>query len=389
MTTQPGNPSPPEVSPLASPAGSDVAPAPRAAGRRRSPPRGWIGVAAVVLALAGALFLFVLAVQMMKVGAAAISPHLRLVEWNALSTLGIGAILAYIWLSGKPVAAFALALFAAGGLTRLQAFTMLSGGRLGAAFVVLLVGFMYFTRGHTTNRRESIGVGVLALLLTAVVYVPGMLVGYAVLKTGALDGVRLTSTHLQRAIHVVWNPIVDWLARALPDALLLLLGGVVIVLAIKLLDRALPEFDPTGRERSDRAPRTPWPLFALGFVVTLVTFSVSVALTVLVPMAARGQISRRESIPYIMGANVATLVDTLLVAFLYNNAVGVQIVLAEAVGVAAVTLLCMALLYRPLAGAALAVDDWVVGTNRRLALFAVSLFVFPALLVGAGFLIGR
>jgi len=342
-----------------------------------------------VITFAAALFLFVLAIQMMKTGAASIAPHLQLVRWNALSTLGIGAILAYLWLSGKPVAAFALALFAAGGLTRLQAFTMLSGGRLGAAFIVLLVGFMYFVRGRTTNRRESIGVGVLALLLTAVVYVPGMLLGYAVLKTGALDGVRLTSTHLQGAVDVVWKPIVDWMAGGLPDALLLPLGGVVILIAIKLLDRVLPEFDPSRRARGDGARwRTHWPLFTLGFAITLVTFSVSVALTVLVPMAAKGYITRREAIPYIMGANVATLADTLLVAVLYNNAVGVQIVLAEAIGVALVTLVCLVFLYRPLSRGALAIDDWVVSTNRRLALFAVSLFVFPALLVGAGFLIG-
>jgi solute carrier family 34 (sodium-dependent phosphate cotransporter) len=353
------------------------------------PRRGWRGIVALVVTFAAALFLFVLAIQMMKKGAASFAPHLELVRWNALATLGIGAILAYVWLSGKPVAAFALALFAAGGLTRLQAFTMLSGGRLGAAFIVLLVGFLYFVRGHTTNRRESIGVGVLALLLTAVVYVPGMLVGYAILKTGALDGVRLTSTHLQGAVDVVWKPIVDWMAGGLPDALLLPLGGAVIVVAIKLLDRALPEFDPSRRARGDGARwRTPWPLFALGFAVTLVTFSVSVALTVLVPMAAKGHITRQEAIPYIMGANVATLADTLLVAFLYNNAVGVQIVLAEAIGVALVTLVCLALLYRPLSRGALAIDDWVVSTNRRLALFAVSLFLFPALLVGAGFAIG-
>src|SRR6266581_2659984 len=237
--------------------------------------------------------------------------------------------------------------------------------------------------------RESIGVGVLALLLTAVVYVPGMLLGYAVLKTGALDGVRLTSTHLQGAVDVVWKPIVDWMAGGLPDALLLPLGGVVILIAIKLLDRVLPEFDPSRRARGDGARwRTHWPLFTLGFAITLVTFSVSVALTVLVPMAAKGYITRREAIPYIMGANVATLADTLLVAVLYNNAVGVQIVLAEAIGVALVTLVCLVFLYRPLSRGALAIDDWVVSTNRRLALFAVSLFVFPALLVGAGFLIG-
>src|SRR5205814_6752850 len=137
---------------------------------------------------AAALFRFVLAIQMMKTGAAAISPHLQLVRWNAISTLGIGAILAYLWLSGKPVAAFALALFAAGGLTRLQAFTMLSGGRLGAAFVVRLFGSCAFLRGGTTTPPEPTASGVLPLFFQPVVKWPGSRSGSPGCKRGPLAG---------------------------------------------------------------------------------------------------------------------------------------------------------------------------------------------------------
>ena len=78
--------------------------------------------------------------------------------------------------------AVALSLFVGGAATELQTFTMLSGSRLGASFVVLLVGFLYALRNRGPNRRESIGMGVLALSLTAVVYVPGMAIGYGILK---------------------------------------------------------------------------------------------------------------------------------------------------------------------------------------------------------------
>src|SRR5207253_2982856 len=97
--------------------------------------------------------------------------------------------------------------------------------------------------------------------------------------------------------------------------------------------------------------------------------SVSVALTILVPLAAKGWIKREEAIPYIMGSNVATLADTLLVAVLIGNAVGVQIVLAEAIGVAIVTAALLFLVYRPLARAAMSVDEWVVRTTSHLWVF--------------------
>ncbi|MFB3737855.1 MAG: hypothetical protein ACE14W_02680 [Candidatus Velamenicoccus archaeovorus] len=336
--------------------------------------------------LAIALFLFVLAIEMMKRGGEAVADGLNgnVLASNAVSTLGTGQVLAYVFLSGKPVAAFALALFAHGALTRLEAFTMLSGGRLGAAFIVLLVGFLYSLR--SPNRRESIGVGVVALTLTAVVYLPGMLLGYWLLRTGRLNGIRITLGGFEGVVGAVWGPVVDLMDRVLPAGLLLPLGGVLIILAVKLLDRGLPALDGSG---GGRKVRRPWAMVALGFGVTLVTFSVSVALTVLVPLAARGLVRREEAIPYIMGANVATLADTLLVAVLIGDPVGVQIVLAEAAAVTLVTAVLLGAVYRPLARGVVAFDDWVVGSRRRLATFVAGLLAFPGVLLLGGTILGQ
>src|SRR3990170_5359710 len=138
-----------------------------------------------------ALFLFVLAIQLMKEGAKALGPSLTdsPLFSNAFSTLGAGWLGAYVVLSGSPIAAVALSLFVGGATTQLQTFTMLSGSRLGASFVVLLVGFLYAVRNRGHNRAEAIGMGVLALSLTAVVYVPGMVIGYWILKSGFLGGI--------------------------------------------------------------------------------------------------------------------------------------------------------------------------------------------------------
>ena len=78
----------------------------------------------------------------MKSGAKALAPNLQgtFPVDNAVSTLGLGWIGAYLVLSGSPVAAVALSLFAARALTELQAFTMLSGGRMGAHVPVSTYG---------------------------------------------------------------------------------------------------------------------------------------------------------------------------------------------------------------------------------------------------------
>jgi solute carrier family 34 (sodium-dependent phosphate cotransporter) len=348
-------------------------------------------VALKVATFAVALFLFVLAIQLMKEGAKAIGPSLRdsPLFSNAFSTLGAGWLGAYVVLSGSPIAALALSLFDQGATTTLQTFTMMSGSRLGASFVVLLVGFLYALRNKGRNRGESIGMGVLAMSLTAIVYVPGMLIGYWILKSGLLDGIQWSASHdVLSIVDVIWGPALDLLTK-LPGWTLLPIGLGLILLAFRLLDNVLPQLD--GERHGSRRVawmKRPWPMFALGCVVATLTLSVSVALTLLVPLATRGYITRRESIPYIMGANITTLADTLVAAMILGNAVAVQIVLAEAIAVSIVSLFYLALVYGPLTRGIMALDDWVVSTNRRLWLFVAILFVLPALFLTSGIWIG-
>src|SRR5215207_2418819 len=116
------------------------------------------------------LLAFILALQLLKQGAKVYGGEIirMLNVSNVSNTLGFGWLLAYIFLSGSPVAAIAVSFFAAGTITDMQAFTMITGSRLGASFIVLFVGFLYYLRGH--QRSASISIGVLALLTTAAIY---------------------------------------------------------------------------------------------------------------------------------------------------------------------------------------------------------------------------
>jgi solute carrier family 34 (sodium-dependent phosphate cotransporter) len=163
------------------------------------------------------------------------------------------------------------------------------------------------------------------------------------------------------------------------------LGLGIILVSFRLLDRVLPQLD--GERHGDRRSawlKKPWPMFALGCVVATLTLSVSVALTVLVPLASRGYIKKEESIPYIMGANITTLADTLVAAMILGDAIAVHIVIAEAIAVSIVSLIYLAFFYRALRKWVTALDAWVVSSPRRLWLFVGALFLLPALLLTSG-----
>jgi hypothetical protein len=265
---------------------------------------------------------------------------------------------------------------------------MLSGSRLGASFIVLLVGFIYAIR--SPNRRESLGMGVLALSMTAVVYIPGIALGYGILKSGFLTGVSWTaSSEVQGTIDGGWGWAVSFAETSLPAPLLFPVGLGVILISFKLLDQVLPSLD--GERHADTRGhwlKRPWPMFFLGSLAALLTLSVSVALTVLVPLASKGYIKREEAIPYIAGANMTTLADTLVAAMLLTRASGVQVVLAQAIAVGLITVAYLAFLYGPLRRGIMALDEWVVGTNPRLWLFVGLIFLVPLALLVMGGAIG-
>lgn len=334
-----------------------------------------------------ALFLFILAIQLMKTGAAAVGPTIEgsFPFANPVSTLGTGWLGAYLVLSGSPVAATTISLFGAGSLTRFETLTMLSGSRLGASFIVLVTGFLYTVR-RPRQRNTGLAVGIQAMTMTMVQYVPGMLLASLLLRVGALDGIQWhASGKLDAVLGKLWGPFVDAAEEHLPGWALFAVGIVTILVSFNLIDRVLPQIDSDSTVSKRRAWLThPWTMFFLGCVVATLTLSVSVALTVLVPLAVKGYIKRDEALPYIMGANITTLADTLVAAMLLGRPEGVQVVLAEAIAVSFVTILYLLFAYKHLQRWIMALDEWVVARPKRLVAFVATLFSVPAVLLLSG-----
>jgi hypothetical protein len=350
----------------------------------------------VAALLTGLLFL-VGALQLMKTGAASLDvlqDGSILVE-NALSTLGLGWLGALLVLSGSPVAATSLALVAAGegtgaarGVTELEGFTMLTGSRLGAAFVVLLVAVVYALRSGEGKRRAPLSTAVLALTATAVVYVPAAFLGAALLSWGPFASLELGFPgQLVDLIDVVYGRAVEEADRSLPPFLVFAAGLGALLLAFKLIDAALPDLDDASVSSRPDWLRRKWPMFGLGCAVALVTMSVSVALTILVPLVAKNVVRREHVLPYILGANITTLGDTMFVAFALDSPAAVRIVLAEVIAAGTISVLLLAFAYPLLWTALWETQAWVTRTRRRLALFTLAVLLVPVLTIALGALV--
>jgi len=331
-----------------------------------------------MLALA-AFFVFVLALETIKTSARGIAPLLHTIHVEGILNLfGLGWVMAYAVLSGSPIAAVALSLYGASTISDVEALGMIAGSRFGASFVVLLVGAVHYMRGQ--RKIITVAAGVLALLTTWSIYAPATVGGYILLTTGAIDSVRFQAPgFFVSFLDMTIKPLVGMAAPFLHPFALFVAGVAMLLGAFKLFDAILPEINPQhGRFRriADIVYR-PKVMFLLGVAVTCLTLSVSVSVGILVPLSAKGYVRRENVIPYVMGANISTFIDTLFASLLVGAPKAFTVVLAEMLSVGTVTLLVLFLFYRPYSRALEAVLERTIRDRRSFIIFMTVTMAMP------------
>ena len=330
------------------------------------------------------LYLFILAITLMKDGAGGIAPYVQKTFPinTSLNCLGFGWLFAYTIMSGSPVAAASLTFFDAGMVDKFGAFSMITGSRLGASFLVLFIGFLYVLKGR--DRSTSLSMGLLSLIVTITTYLPGFALGMLSLHNGWLDSFQPQSGAILTSIlDNVVSPLAKWFVILLPEKLIFFAGLGLILLSFSLFDKCLPQM--TIKESQvgwmSRLVYRPVVMFLLGILVTMISMSVSLSLSILVPLSARGFVRRENVIPYIMGANIATFIDTLLAAVLLRNPVAFTIIFVGIISISIISVLILFGTYPTYRSAILKVLTWITANNRNLAIFMILVFLLPILLL--------
>lgn len=336
-----------------------------------------------VLGALAVLVLFVLALRLLSASASAVASVLRELEVEGVvNFVGFGWLLAYGALSGSPVAALSLSLLDGGGASARESLAMLAGSRLGASMIVLVVGLASTMLGR--RRPDGIHIGVVALLTTAAIYLPATVLGVWLLDIGVLEGpARAIPTGWTEAPSALVDPVVREVDARLPGALVFALGLGTLLAAFALFDRLLPNLDPPSPriERLSRRFADPRSMFLFGALVTSVTMSVSLSVTILVPLALKGLVSRRHVVPYVMGANITTFFDTLFASLLVDARSAPEVVLAEMLAVTLVSVLVLAFAYGPFSRGVLRVAHEASTHPRWLVVFLGVSVATPAALV--------
>lgn len=330
------------------------------------------------------LGLFVFALILLKEGARQLGPLVRdtLQVDNAANALGFGWLFSYLVMSGSPVATITLTLLDVGSLTNPEAFAMITGSRLGASFIVLFIGFVYTLRGK--ERRSSLSSGLLSLLVTQVTYLPAFFIGLALLRLHLLDSLQMeNAAQISSLFDQIFDPVIAWLLSFLPRWVVFGMGFVVLLISFSLLDKALPEvhLEDSAFSGMARILYRPIVTFFLGALVTLMTMSVSLSLSILVPLSMRGYVRRENVIPYVMGANITTFIDTLTAAVILANPDAFTVVLVNMLSIAVVSLVIILVFYRPFERYILGFTNRLLNRRKWLIAYMFGIFALPILLM--------
>ena len=340
----------------------------------------WAGAATAVVG-------FLFAIQLLGTATDAAGPVVerlldRVVVGDA-SALGLGWLVTYVLTNGSVVAAVAVSLFRSGVVTTSEAFLLVAGSRLGAAAIVVLVGALdYAQKRHGRTLGEGTSLGLLTFLITLSVYVPVTLAGYLLLPVlhpfleDWSSGVDLSLGSLQ-----FLESVTAMITSVLGPALALLVAVALLFGSLRLFDRVLESVRAAPlREYVFEHFQRRWTSFVVGLVVTSLTTSVAFSLGVVVPLYNRGFVRRREMIPYIMGANLGTLLDTLVVAVVLESPVGVVVVVLL-LGLATLLTLALLVVYGPYLAAVETAQDRLLEDRRALLGFGLVLVAVPLALV--------
>lgn len=333
-----------------------------------------------------AVLVFLAAIRLLGEATGAVSDEwarvLSALDDRPLSALGLGWISTYILTNGSVVAALGVTLTGVRSGDPTLTVALVSGSRLGAAAFVVMVGVLDHLR-RPRSLRSGVELGMLAFIISHALYVPATILSWASLSflVPPLAAVtsRIDPTLLQPG---VVDAAAAYLLSTVGPVFAAGVGAGGLFLGVVLFDRALRAVD-LERIRERIPLRRRWFSFLAGLIVTGLTSSVAFSIGVLVPLFNRKAITRREIAPYVLGANVTTLLDTYVVSLVLGRWDAGGAVLGLML-IALVLSLAFMLLFGPSFRILEGLLDTVTASRTTFVLFLMSLIGAPILLVVVG-----
>jgi len=256
----------------------------------------------------GAISLFIMALQLLSTSTGDLTPlleqSLKPLLNNDLNSLGAGWITSYLTLNGTTGAAIGLSLFHSEIITGTQLLKILSGSRLAAAFVVILIGVLEYFQGKADSIKDSASVGVICFLIAYTIYTPAILISYLYSTNFPTGFLELSGpAFLQNSLLSVFAPITTVIASVTGPVLGFFTAIGLLIISLRIFGLAFNGLNAESLRGNylQFLMGNKWIAFATGSILTLLTTSVSLSLGIIVPLYNEGFIQAPGNHPIYHG----------------------------------------------------------------------------------------
>jgi sodium-dependent phosphate cotransporter len=285
------------------------------------------------------LYFFILSIEIIKKGSLLVGDkvinYLIGLSQFPLKALAVGWLGAGVVQSGGAIGAVSAAMVADGILVFGAAIFVIFGSRIGASITSDLVSLFSKTRNRK-DFRHGFEIGVInniynivsILFLFIVEYFTGIFGKIGLFFGDKLEGAVLLKS-VPDLVDTIGGWFIDLVIKIKPQFLIVLIGFVILIITLEFFSKSILGMlggHKEGRKFIHKFMGNRYHAFLIGIGITLLIPSTNITISFLVPLAVARLIKIKEAIPYILGANIGTVAEVVLAAFVTGHPMAIALV---------------------------------------------------------------
>lgn len=281
--------------------------------------------------LAFFLYLFILAIELIKKASGLIAPDAKqfiFSNLNPLKAIAVGWFSTSVAQSSGAVAGVVVT-FVGNNLINLPtAVYILVGASMGTTITALIISLITVT----TKRRDfrhgfeiALCYSIYSFLLVFIVFFleyffalfSRLSMYFATLFQGEFSYLNFPDL-----VEFITGPLVKLIMNVNNVLVVFVIAFLILIFALKYVSRSVVEVfggEVKAKNFINRYFDSPIKAYFIGVVLTAIVFSSSITISLLVPLAVSGLIGLRRAIPFILGADLGTFTDTFLVSLIVGE----------------------------------------------------------------------
>lgn len=277
------------------------------------------------------LYLFIFAIQIIKNASSILSPNLHqffVQGMSPLKAIATGWFATVLVQSSGAVGSIVATFTGAGILSFDTAVYVLMGALIGTAITALLISLITVSQKRRDFRHGfEIGLcySLYSLLLVAVIFTLELFFGlYSKLSLAIASkiGDSISLGRFPDWINALTEPLTDILFSRFNSIIMILLGLGILLFTLRYIGKSVVGVfggEEPARRFMNKNFDSKLKAYFLGVFLTMLVFSSSITVSLLVPLAVSRLITLKRAVPFIIGAGLGTQVDVFLASLLVGH----------------------------------------------------------------------